>query len=82
MMTFSSQDLAHFMRSKRRSNKPALEVLRELDKRTGAPTVRKATPTALAESTAAKAGRKLTELTSGEAGWLLWPFPLYPSERA
>lgn len=82
MMTFSPQDLAHFLRSKPRTSKPALEALHELDKRAGAPTLRKATPTALAESTAAKAGRKLNEMTAGEIGWTLWPFPLYPNERA
>lgn len=81
MMTFSPQDLAHFMRSNARRGKPAVDVLNELNGKTGAPAVRKSTPAALVESAVSRVGRKLSDMTAGDAGWVLWPFPLYPSER-
>ena len=73
MMTFSPADLASFFSARSRAEMSAEAALRELEARnpTGAPTAHLASPRAVCDSVAQKAGRKLPDLTSHELAELL-----------
>jgi hypothetical protein len=73
MMTFSRIDLAGFFAARSRAGVSAEQALKDLEARgiTGSTTVRLATPRALCDSVAQRAGRRLSDLTSHELAALL-----------
>ena len=72
-MTFSPSDLASFFAARSRAEVTAEAALKDLDSRniTGSPTNKLASPRAVCDSAAQKAGRKLADLTSHELAELL-----------
>ena len=72
-MTFSPSDLAGFFAARSRAGVTAESALRDLEARNiaSAPTNRLATPRAVCDSVANKAGRKLSDLSSHELADLL-----------
>lgn len=73
MMTFTPANLSAFFAARSRAGLTAEQALQDLEGRkiTGAPTNRLATPRAVADHVAQKAGRKLSDLTSHELAELL-----------
>lgn len=72
-MTFSPSDLASFFAARSRAEVTAEAALHDLEARniTGALTNKLATPRAVCDSVAQKAGRRLSDLTSHDLAELL-----------
>ena len=73
MMTMSNHDLAGFFAARSRSGITAEQALKDLEARGVATTARvsKASARAVCDSAAAKAGRKLSDITSHELADIL-----------